>query len=727
MKNNFSILKIILFLFFFISGFCSLLYQIVWIRLAYATFGVITPVLSVVISVFMLGLSLGSWFGGKWIDAVQRKSNFSPLFLYALTELFIGFSPLIVPQLFSFGEQNLLSIGEMNSATYLFFSGFILAISILPWCIFMGFTFPFMMAFIQRISFKNKDSFSYLYFANVIGAMAGTLLTALVLIESLGFSRTLWIGACLNFTVAIISFILTVRYPITQLAAPQPLAHEPIDSPSIQRKESLEIYSILFMTGFLSMAMEVVWTRAFTPVMGTLTYSFASLLAVYLLATWIGSFVYRRHLKMKTIVPLSWLLAYLSIFSFLPIVLNDPRIGMGIPRSLISIFPYCAVLGYLTPNLIDHYSSGQPMRAGKVYAYNIVGCILGPLIASYILLPVLGVRLSLLVLAMPILLFFLTRLKEANIQSSPLIAMAFISLLLLFCASFVNLSYEDIYERSEVGVVRRDYAATVISAGEGMRKQLLINGIGITSLTPITKIMAHLPLSLYPGKPASTLVICFGMGTTYRSLLSWDIETNAVELVPSVRDAFEYYFDDAPFLLNHPKGKIIIDDGRRFLKRTNKRFDVITLDPPPPVEAAGSSLLYSEQFYAIAKSHLTLNGVLQQWFPGGELSILQAVSRSIHNSFPYVKVFYSIEGWGYHFLASQHPIQIPTIEEFIARMPETARKDLREWYGETPLEIIVKEILNKEIPISAILNNDPQIRITDDIPYNEYYLLRRLR
>ena len=110
MKNNFSILKIILFLFFFISGFCSLLYQIVWIRLAYATFGVITPVLSVVISVFMLGLSLGSWFGGKWIDAVQRKSNFSPLFLYALTELFIGFSPLIVPQLFSFGEQNLLSI-----------------------------------------------------------------------------------------------------------------------------------------------------------------------------------------------------------------------------------------------------------------------------------------------------------------------------------------------------------------------------------------------------------------------------------------------------------------------------------------------------------------------------------------------------------------------------------------------------------------------------------------
>jgi spermidine synthase len=157
----------------------------------------------------------------------------------------------------------------------------------------------------------------------------------------------------------------------------------------------------------------------------------------------------------------------------------------------------------------------------------------------------------------------------------------------------------------------------VISIGDGMRKRLLVNGIGITRLTPITKVMAHLPLAFLQNKPVSSLVICFGMGTTYRSLLSWNIEATAVELVPSVVDAFAYYFDDADLILNNPMGKIVIDDGRRFLMRTSETFDVITIDPPPPVEAAGSSLLYSEEFYDLVKLHLNEGGILQQWFPYG--------------------------------------------------------------------------------------------------------------
>ena len=55
----------LLFLLFFVSGFCGLLYQVVWTRLAFASFGIIMPVLSVVISLFMLGLSLGAWLGGR--------------------------------------------------------------------------------------------------------------------------------------------------------------------------------------------------------------------------------------------------------------------------------------------------------------------------------------------------------------------------------------------------------------------------------------------------------------------------------------------------------------------------------------------------------------------------------------------------------------------------------------------------------------------------------------
>src|SRR5438034_7613586 len=109
----------------------------------------------------------------------------------------------------------------------------------------------------------------------------------------------------------------------------------------------------------------------------------------------------------------------------------------------------------------------------------------------------------------------------------------------------------------------------------------------MTSLVPATKFMAHLPLGLHAGDSESALIICFGMGTSYRSALSWDVETTAVELVPSVRDAFGFYHADAPQLLKNPKGRIIIDDGRRYLNRTGEKFDVIVIDPPPPVAAAG--------------------------------------------------------------------------------------------------------------------------------------------
>ena len=76
-------------------------------------------------------------------------------------------------------------------------------------------------------------------------------------------------------------------------------------------------------------------------------------------------------------------------------------------------------------------------------------------------------------------------------------------------------------------------------------KWLLVNGIGMTKLTPITKFIAHLPLAFHKDPPESALVICFGMGTTFRSAMSWDIDTTAVELVPSVTKAFGFYHADA--------------------------------------------------------------------------------------------------------------------------------------------------------------------------------------
>ena len=411
----------LLFLLFFVSGFCGLLYQVIWTRLAFASFGIITPVLSVVISVFMLGLSLGSWAGGRWIGLWAEKSRFSAIRFYALAELIIGIGAFAVPSLFTLGQRSLLALGPAGSLQYLFFSAIVLAGAILPWCICMGATFPLMMAYVRERDPENTESFSFLYLANVLGAMAGTLLTAFVLVEVLGFRHTLWVAAAGNFLITGVSLWLAASRQAdhslqTTEHGPRTTDHglRTTDNDSKHLSPQL-VLGILFWTGFASMAMEVVWIRAFAPVVKTQVYSFALVVAAYLAATFLGSLLYRRHLEAQSVRPTADLLALLCTAAFLPVIVNDPRWvkaswlyeadPLSVAIVLGSICPFCAVLGYLTPGMVDRYASGSPAVAGKAYALNVLGCILGPLFAGYLLLPWMSERSALILLGLPFVLF----------------------------------------------------------------------------------------------------------------------------------------------------------------------------------------------------------------------------------------------------------------------------------------------------------------------------------
>jgi spermidine synthase len=494
--------------------------------------------------------------------------------------------------------------------------------------------------------------------------------------------------------------------------------------------------AILFSTGFVAMAMEVVWTRAFTPVLKTQVYSFALIIFTYLGATFFGSWMYRRDLRKNRTSSMAKLISTLAITALLPVLANNPWFvtanywtgSIDAVSALIllgSICPFCALLGYLTPSLIDEYAAGQPTSAGRAYAINVLGCILGPLFACYVLLPHLSERYALILLSLPFLVFYLLFFESQPPWHRWGLGLA-IGVALVWC-SLCSEDFEGmLFKTVKHTTVRRDYTASVISGGEGWDRLLLVNGIGMTMLTPITKFMSHLPLAFHKGRPESALIVCFGMGTTYRSALSWNIDTTVVELVPSVPKAFVFYHADATRFLNDPNGHIIIDDGRRYLKRTSKKFDVIVVDPPPPVEAAGSSLLFSKEFYALARQHLKPNGILQMWFPGGEPATGQAVVRSIYESFPYVRGFQSFQGWGIHLLASMEPIESLDAEQLAARMPEGAKEDLLEWNASKDATAYLGQVLTKEVSIPQLLDPDPEIQITDDQPYNEYFLLRRL-
>ncbi|MDP6625422.1 MAG: fused MFS/spermidine synthase [Nitrospinota bacterium] len=715
------------FLLFFISGFCGLLYQVIWLRLGFRAFGVITPVLSVVISVFMSGLALGSWAGGKWIGEIVKKTKVSPIYLYAIAEFFIGIGAFVVPHLYSLSETYLLSFGEMDSFPYLLLSALLIVVCILPWCTLMGVTFPFMMAFLKGQNFSEKTSFSLLYLANVIGAMSGTLITILVLIELLGFNKTLLLAGLANFMIAIISVIYGRTNVAGDLKFEQPeqvnQKHYVADS-----EKPYLFTTILFITGFSAMGLEVVWIRAFTPVLNSTVYAFAYLVSMYLFATWIGSFYYRKDMSQKRARSNANLFAWLAIFVFLPVVINDPRINENSFILLFSIFPFCMVLGYLTPKIIDLHSNGFPEIAGRAYAVNIFGSILGPLFASYIFLPLMGSKYSMVFLAVPYVIISFVFINSLVNQRVFRFATVLISVTLLLSSLLISISYEErfgLLNFSKNGVVRRDHTATITSYGQGMKKRLFVNGISITSITAITKVMAHLPLALSKNKPESALLICFGMGPTCRSLMSWPIEVTGVELVPSVTDAFGYYFSDAEKILDDPRSKIIVDDGRRFLKRTEKKFDIITIDPPPPVETAGSSFLYSRDFYEIAKLRLKEGGILHQWLPSHDKVILNGVTRAIVSVFPYVKIFPSIEDWGVHYLASMNRIDIPPVEILVSRFSDRARNDLLEWNK----GINLKEMVRKMVGVysTGLMNidaNDDRL-ITDDRPINEYFMLRR--
>ncbi len=722
---------------FFLSGFSSLIYQVVWTRMAFASFGIIAPVLSVVLSVFMLGLAVGSWAGGRWIGPLVRRTGLSAALFYGAAELLIGVGALAVPTSFGLGERLLLTTGQVDSARYLFLSAIALGIAIFPWCVCMGTTFPFMMAHVrERDPAGSRDSFSFLYLANVLGAMAGTLLTAVVFVETLGFRHTLWVAAGSNFAIAVVGVGLGVR----RGSAGTGPADDRTGSaaPARQGPDRFNL-AVLFTTGFVSMAMEVVWSRGFAAVLKTQVYSFALIVFTYLGATFVGSALYRRHARRGTGWNTATILLGLALSALLPVVVNDPFFMApkfqdpaihALPATclLSSICPLCAMLGYLTPRLVDTYAAGHPRRAGTAYAANVVGCILGPLLACYVLLPNVGIRYALVMLVLPLMALWTVAARSLPVFRRVLGGVALAGAV-AYAAVYATDFEELILRVAPNADVRRDSIASVAAFGTRDAGQwLLVNGCGMTMLTPITKFIAHVPLALHRGVPRSALVICFGMGTTYRSALSWGIDTTVVELVPSVPKEFGQYFPDADRVMADPNGRVVIDDGRRYLSRCGRKFDVITVDPPPPITAAGSSLLFSTEFYALAKHHLNRDGIVQMWFPGGaDTPTGQAVVRSMHESFPHVACFNSLTYLGIHLLGSMEPIPAHDVARMAGQMPASARADLLEWRPGVTAADYLREVIGAEVIVPDHLNRDPHVEVTDDQPYNEYYLLRRMR
>jgi spermidine synthase len=736
--NSFRIPMRWYFSFFVLSGFCALVYEVIWLRLAMASFGVTAAVVSIVLSMFMAGLGLGAWLTG-----LLMRKNPGPAFalrVYGLAELLVGVSSFVVPYELKLGRSLLLSSasGEWQSSTYYLLGGLWIAVTLIPWCACMGSTFPMLMAVMRAQSPRSvsQTTFSYLYLANVLGAAAGTLASAFVLIELLGFTKTLLMAGALNAVLAgsavVLSFFVTPANASADSVTPA------VDYGAIGGMGRGSILALLFISGLVSMGMEVIWIRQLTPYLGNVVYAFSGIVAVYLLATCIGSRAYRSWMISHRIGDSASRWSSLALSAVIPLIGADPLmpfrlhgLELGGVR-LASIVWFCATAGFLTPLLLDAWSGGDPRRAGTAYAVNLLGSIAGPLAAGFWLLPSLGERRAMALLALPLFVAagVIALRKEAKLlpdrssglQPKTKFVVMTLAAVLIYAISH---DYEKKFSQREV---RRDYAATVIGTGSGFGRQLLVNGTGMTWLTPVTKYMSHLPLAMMSRPTQKGLVICFGMGTSFRSMLSWGISTTAVDLIPSVPALFGYFHPDAASLLKSQQARIVVDDGRRFLDTSNETYDVIVVDPPPPPSAPGSSLLYSREFYDIVKRHLAAGGILGMWYPASQADFATAASiaKALKDSFPHVRAFFSVDEFGIHFLASMEPLPTVSAAILAARLPSAAASDFLEWGPERDLEKQFDILLSREVPMNNIVALAPRTpALRDDEPINEYYLLRR--
>jgi spermidine synthase len=285
----------------------------------------------------------------------------------------------------------------------------------------------------------------------------------------------------------------------------------------------------------------------------------------------------------------------------------------------------------------------------------------------------------------------------------------------------------------QAGVIYRtaeDEIASVQAGAVNGNKQLFVNGNGMTLLTVDTKLMPILPLALRPNS-TTALVIAFGMGSAFRMSLLAGLRTEGVDLVPSVPGMFDVFYPDAPMYLNNPKAKVVIADGRNFVALTKQKYDIIIVDPPPPVQSAGVSIISSLEFYQAGHDRLSPGGVMMQWTTLGQtVDDFRAHVRSFRKVFPNVIVARGPAGWGFYMLGSDQPLSLDSkslaailsrtgVTEDLSSAFDSPQHTLQGW-----LDLIPRLILLSGPDVDRFAGQGPLI--TDDHPLPEYFLLRLL-
>ena len=565
----------------------------------------------------------------------------------------------------------------------------------------------------------------FLYGLNTLGAVIGVLGSGIYAIGVWGETHTLLLGVGLTLTVSLMAWGLSrmvikesgvVPKPLPKKTAPQEAAGISTYSPQTRRLVGLA-YAL---SGFAALSYEVVWTRMFQIQVGTSIYSFSIMLAFYLAGVALGSLVGARLLSKARNPILIFGLAQLgiAIYSIAGMYLStlfDPvslswslNLNHVLVMPLLIVFPITFVLGMIFPAVCRSYvrdESEVSLAVGRLYALNTLGCITGSLVCGFLLLWLMGTRNTMLAVAglnvlvgIGILFYAAQGAGKYALYAAAGVAAA-LSLVLALLApdpfrAAVNRSIEITFgasaNRVEVYYHKESIAATTTAMGIDniwQTKHLWVNGIGMTILCTETKLMAHLPL-LMARDPKDMLVVCFGMGTTVRSAsLHKRVQIDVVELVPEVYDCYRYFHANAPEIMADPRIHMYKDDGRNFLLMRPKSYDVITIDPAPPVWAAGNVNLYTREFFQICKDRLKPGGVFCLYLPPVEASEMLMIVKTFNDVFPDMYVWRGLSSPypGFFLTGTPGPHAIDPAPFRAANADAAIVADLAEWNKSVPV------------------------------------------
>jgi len=597
-----------------VGGIAALSWEVVWQLQASIAFGASSAGTALTLAATMGGMSVGSLVAGAWL---RRRPGIEPLRAYGVLELLIGLSGLLA--LPGFRALELLDAAVFAHLPGLAspLHGVGIALLVGPATFAMGATVPVF----QLVARGYGTRVSVLYGMNTAGAAAGVLLMSFVLMPRLGVIVTCVLVASINGAVFLLSRVI-----------PRAQRFETPTAVSSAQAAALPAGLALFLvacTGFATFALEVVWFRALRAAFWSTTSTFAVMLAAVLIPLAAGArcvpWFRRRGVRLVT------LLAGAGVATLLATPLVE-RMDLVVaqtashPAALAIWFGLClAVLGPAVfclatalPWCLETHT--EPGMSGLLYGANTLGSVAGALIAASYLLPTLGFARAAWALAVLIVVASLTICTPGRRWIVVCIGAA---CLLVAVLSSSSPGRERMLNLRDLGGHRvlvheegADFTTSVVETPEGAR-HLYIDGFAASTAgalgTHYMVWMGALPALLHPD-PQRGLIIGFGTGQTANAMRHEEVpEIDVVEISRAVLDLAPF-FDANEDVLGDPRVRAVVMDGRAWLRRVDRRYDLITLEPMPP-NFAGVNSLYSLEFYEIMARRLAPGGIVAQWLP----------------------------------------------------------------------------------------------------------------